>query len=163
AYLNNKAATTEGKTSDGWFKTGDIATRDDEGFIDRRKESIKYKAFQVAPAELESVLLTHPDIADAAVIGVQSKEEVTELPRAYVVHAKPDAIRDELRKAAFCREVEIWIQKQVAWYKYLRGGVIAIDIIPKSASGKILRRELKEMAKREFGKQKSADRRKVKL
>ncbi|KAF7334756.1 4-coumarate--CoA ligase-like 7 [Mycena sanguinolenta] len=77
---------------DGWFKTGDILFRDKDSFfylVDRKKELIKYKGFQVAPAELESVLLTHPEIADVAVIGVESHEQATELPRAYVVHARP--------------------------------------------------------------------------
>lgn len=84
-YLNNVAATKDAITPDRWFKTGDIAIRDPEGFyyiVDRRKELIKYKGFQVPPAELESVLLTHPEIADAAVIGVDSVKEATELPRS---------------------------------------------------------------------------------
>ncbi|KAK2463157.1 hypothetical protein APHAL10511_004812 [Amanita phalloides] len=152
AYLGNKAATDDVITPDRWFKTGDIAIRDADGFyfiVDRRKELIKYKGFQVPPAELECVLLTHPDIADAAAIGVYSEKEATELPRAYVVHAEPGAVQSEHRRVAFAREVENWIQKQVARHKYLRGGVVVVDAIPKSASGKILRRELRERAKRE--------------
>ncbi|KIL68813.1 hypothetical protein M378DRAFT_70443 [Amanita muscaria Koide BX008] len=159
-YLNNKAATEDSITSDEWFKTGDIATRDDEGFyyiVDRRKELIKYKGFQVPPAELESVLLTHPEIADAAVIGIHSTKAATELPRAYVVHAKPDEIGLENQKVAFCREIETWIQKKVARHKYLRGGVVILDIIPKSAAGKILRRELRERAKQELVGQDSGE------
>lgn len=159
-YLNNKAATEDSITSDEWFKTGDIATRDDEGFyyiVDRRKELIKYKGFQVPPAELESVLLTHPEIADAAVIGIHSTKAATELPRAYVVHAKPDEIGLENQKVAFCREIETWIQKKVARHKYLRGGVVVLDIIPKSAAGKILRRELRERAKQELVGQDSGE------
>jgi acyl-CoA synthetase (AMP-forming)/AMP-acid ligase II len=160
-YLNNKAATEAAITPDGWFKTGDIATRDAEGFyyiVDRRKELIKYKGFQVPPAELESVLLTHPDIADAAVIGVNSATQATELPRAYVVHAKPNAISLEQNKSAFCRNIERWIQEKVAKHKYLRGGVIVVDIIPKSAAGKILRRELRERAKQELAGRDPAER-----
>ncbi|KAG5721096.1 putative 4-coumarate--CoA ligase 1, partial [Termitomyces sp. T112] len=83
-YLNNAAATKDSITPDEWFKTGDIATRDSEGFyyvVDRKKELIKYKGFQVAPAELEGLLLNHPDVADAAVIGVYSESRATELPR----------------------------------------------------------------------------------
>ncbi|KAM6502495.1 AMP binding protein [Amanita muscaria] len=159
-YLNNKAATEDSITSDEWFKTGDIAMRDDEGFyyiVDRRKELIKYKGFQVPPAELESVLLTHPEIADAAVIGIHSTKAATELPRAYVVHAKPDEIGLENQKVAFCREIETWIQKKVARHKYLRGGVVILDIIPKSAAGKILRRELRERAKQELVGQDSGE------
>ncbi|KAG9127779.1 hypothetical protein FRC07_009367 [Ceratobasidium sp. 392] len=83
-YLNNPTATQNSITPDGWFKTGDIAVRDRDGFytvVDRLKELIKYKGFQVPPADLENVLLTHPDIVDAGVIGVNSEEQATELPR----------------------------------------------------------------------------------
>jgi len=152
-YLNNPEATTNSITPDKWFKTGDIAIRDSDGFyyiVDRRKELIKYKGFQVPPAELESVLLTHPDIVDAAVIGVDSAKEATELPRAYVVHALPDLAKSPQSKAAFERSVQGWIKTQVAHHKYLRGGVVAIDVIPKSAAGKTLRRELRERAKAEL-------------
>ncbi|KAF8340904.1 AMP binding protein [Amanita rubescens] len=156
AYLGDKAATTEAFTSDGWFKTGDVAKRDVDGFyyiVDRRKELIKYKVIDIAPAELESILLAHPNIKDAAVIAVQSTKEATELPRAYVV-PKPNAVRDI---PAFCRDVEDWTNEKIAWYKHLRGGVVIIDIIPKSVSGKILRRELRERAKREIEGHDSAD------
>ncbi|KAL0581335.1 hypothetical protein V5O48_000711 [Marasmius crinis-equi] len=151
-YLNNPAATQNSVTPDRWFKTGDIATRDKEGFyyiVDRRKELIKYKGFQVPPAELESVLLTHPDIADAAVIGVESVAEATELPRAYVVAANPGKVAAKEDKAAFAMGVAKWMESKVAKHKYLRGGVVIIDAIPKSAAGKILRRELRERAKTE--------------
>jgi acyl-CoA synthetase (AMP-forming)/AMP-acid ligase II len=150
-YLNNRAATKDAITPDKWFKTGDIAIRDKDGFyyiVDRRKELIKYKGFQVPPAELESVLLTHPEIADTAVIGVNSAKEATELPRAYVVPAHP--LNTEAKKAAFSKNIKDWIQTKVARHKFLRGGVIVIDIIPKSAAGKILRRELRERAKKEL-------------
>ncbi|RDB25422.1 4-coumarate--CoA ligase-like 7 [Hypsizygus marmoreus] len=152
-YLNNPTATKESITPDGWFKTGDIAIRDSEGFyyiVDRRKELIKYKGFQVPPAELESLLLTHPDIADAAVIGVESAKEATELPRAYVVHANPEKVKTEAAKITFQQSVRKWTQEQVARHKYLRGGVVVIDSIPKSPAGKILRRELRERAKTEL-------------
>ena len=87
-YLNNPKATENAITPDGWFKTGDIAVVDNEGFftvVDRQKELIKYKGFQVPPADLEAVLLSNKDILDVAVIGVDSEEEATELPR-YVSH-----------------------------------------------------------------------------
>ena len=102
-YLNNAKATKDSITPDGWFRTGDVCTRDEEGFyiiVDRRKELIKYKVrfslpilssnlatnahpqgFQVPPAELESILLSNKDVADVAVIGIDSREEATELPR----------------------------------------------------------------------------------
>ncbi|CAL1711282.1 unnamed protein product [Somion occarium] len=149
-YLNNEEATTNAITPDGWFKTGDIAVRDKDGYwyiVDRRKELIKYKGFQVPPAELEAILLTHPQIVDVAVIGINSEKDATELPRAYVVHAK--AIRGDAARQ-FGKEVQKWIQSRVARHKYLRGGVIVIDAIPKSAAGKILRRELRELAKKEI-------------
>ncbi|KAK1232165.1 hypothetical protein PQX77_004713 [Marasmius sp. AFHP31] len=151
-YLNNPTATENSITPDGWFKTGDIAIRDKDGFyyiVDRRKELIKYKGFQVPPAELESVLLTHPDIADAAVIGTDSVAEATELPRAYVVAANPARLTTQDSKSAFSQSVAKWMESKVAKHKYLRGGVVVIDAIPKSAAGKILRRELRDRAKTE--------------
>jgi len=159
-YLNNEAATRDSITPAGWFKTGDIAVRDSEGFytiVDRRKELIKYKGFQVPPAELESVLLTNPEISDAAVIGVDSLKEATELPRAYVVAADPGAVKSEADKKAFALKVQNWVRTQVAKHKFLRGGVIVIDSIPKSPSGKILRRELRERAKGELAGRDPAD------
>ncbi|KAJ7721954.1 AMP binding protein [Mycena maculata] len=151
-YLNNAEATRNAITPDGWFKTGDIATRDNEGYyyiIDRRKELIKYSGFQVPPAELESVLLTHPDIADAAVIGVESVERATELPRAYVVHAHPEKVVSAQARAKFANGVAKWMETQVANHKFLRGGVSVINVVPKSAAGKILRRELRVLAAQE--------------
>ncbi|KIJ65890.1 hypothetical protein HYDPIDRAFT_109959 [Hydnomerulius pinastri MD-312] len=150
-YLNNPSATTSSITPDGWFKTGDIAVRDAEGFftiVDRRKELIKYKGFQVPPAELESVLLQHHELADAAVIGIESKEEATELPRAYIVPSRPVSDQDS---APFAIGVQEWVAKRVAAHKRLRGGIILVDRIPKSAAGKILRRELRERASTEIG------------
>ncbi|KAG6891499.1 hypothetical protein C0992_005638 [Termitomyces sp. T32_za158] len=155
-YLNNAAATKGSITPNGWLKTGDIATRDPEGYyyiVDRRKELIKYKGFQVPPAELEALLLNHPDVADAAVIGVYSEGQATELPRAYVVHAHPEQLRTKTDSVAFQQDVRKWTQEHVARHKFLRGGVVVIDVIPKSASGKILRRELRERAKLELNGQ----------
>ncbi|TFK74033.1 AMP binding protein [Pluteus cervinus] len=152
-YLNNPTATVDAITKDGWFRTGDIATRDVEGFyyiVDRRKELIKYKGFQVPPAELESVLLTHPDVADCAVIGVESVREATELPRAYIVAADLKKVKTPEQKKALELQVQKWITTKVARHKFLRGGVVVIDIIPKSAAGKILRRELRDRAKEEL-------------
>jgi len=160
-YLNNPTATKNSITEDGWFKTGDIAELDEDGYyyiVDRRKELIKYKGFQVPPAELEAVLLTHPDIADAAVIGVDSPKQATELPRAYVVHAHPERVKADAEKRKFQQDVAKWIQGRVAKHKFLRGGVVVIGIVPKSAAGKILRRELRDQAKKELaGKDPSDD------
>jgi 4-coumarate--CoA ligase len=98
---------------------------------------IKYKGLQVAPAELEALLLTHPKILDAAVIGVDVPG--TEVPRAYVV----------AQKGLTEQEVKDFVKGQVADYKNLRGGVVFLDVIPKSPSGKILRKDLRVLAKAE--------------
>lgn len=146
-YLNNPTATAEAITPDGWFKTGDIGVRDKDGFftiVDRRKELIKYKGSQVAPAELESVLLQHAEVADAAVIGIESKEEATELPRAYITPSRPLSSQEA---SSFALGVQDWVSQRVAPHKRLRGGVVIIDKVPKSAAGKILRRELRDRAK----------------
>ncbi|CAE6532713.1 unnamed protein product [Rhizoctonia solani] len=153
-YLNNPSATANSITPDGWFKTGDIAIRDSEGFftiVDRLKELIKYKGFQVPPADLENVLLTHPDVVDAGVVGVDSVEQATELPRAYVVHrAGYNSFKSQAERDAFGKEVQTWIQSKVARHKFLRGGVSVVEAIPKSAAGKILRRQLRDLAKKEM-------------
>ncbi|RDL36925.1 Acetyl-CoA synthetase-like protein [Venustampulla echinocandica] len=141
-YLNNPAGTANALTADGYFKTGDVGHQDKAGnfFItDRVKELIKYKGFQVPPAELEGLLLGHPDVDDAAVIGVYNAEQATEVPRAYVVPRK--GIEGTKEKE---RDIMQWIEKKVASHKKLRGGVVFVDDVPKSASGKILRRVLKE-------------------
>ncbi|KIJ36336.1 hypothetical protein M422DRAFT_34299 [Sphaerobolus stellatus SS14] len=152
-YLNNPEATRDAITPDGWFKTGDVAIVDKDNFfqiVDRKKELIKYKGFQVPPADLEAVLLTHPDVLDAGVIGVHSEVEATELPRAYVVpRGGVAAFKTVAEKDAFSHAIQSWIQTRVAKHKYLRGGVVLIDTIPKSAAGKILRKDLRELAKRE--------------
>ena len=138
-YLNNPEATASTLDADGWLHTGDIGHIDEHGHlhvVDRLKELIKYKGFQVAPAELEALLLTHPDVADAAVIGVPD-EEAGELPVAFVV-AKPDRNPTEA-------EVRAFVAGQVATYKQLQR-VTFVDAVPKSASGKILRRVLRDQA-----------------
>ncbi|TQE61471.1 acyl--CoA ligase, partial [Leptospira interrogans] len=90
-YLNNPEGTANALTADGYFKTGDIGYQDADGnfyITDRIKKLIKYKGFQVAPSELEGLLVSHPSIDDVAVIGVYDKDEATEMPRAYVVPKK---------------------------------------------------------------------------
>ena len=134
-YLNNEEATAATVDSDGWLHTGDIAVVDSDGFfeiVDRLKELIKYKGFQVAPAELEALIITHPQVNDVAVIGVPD-EEAGELPKAYVV-AGDDLDHDELME---------WVAGQVSPQKRVRL-VEEVDEIPKSPSGKILRRVLKD-------------------
>ncbi len=104
---------------------------------------LKYKGLQVAPAEIENLLITHPRIQEAAVVGVNLPEDPgTDLPRAYVV-AKPSEISEE--------EVKDYVKQRLAPYKQLRGGVVFVEEIPKNAIGKMLRRELRERAKKELG------------
>lgn len=132
-YLNNPKATARVIDKENWFHTGDVAVVDEEGYfriVDRVKELIKYKGMQVAPAELEAVLFSHPGIADAAVIP-SPDEEAGEVPKAFVV------LRDELT----ADEIMAFVAERVAPYKKVRK-VEFIDQIPKSASGKILRRVL---------------------
>jgi len=136
-YLNNPAATAATIDEDGWLRTGDIGRVDEDGYwyvTDRLKELIKYKGFQVAPAELEAVLLTHSAIADAAVIPIPD-EEAGEVPKAFVV-LQPE-------RTATVQEIIDYVGRKVAAYKRIRE-VEVIDTIPKSPSGKILRRELRD-------------------
>jgi acyl-CoA synthetase (AMP-forming)/AMP-acid ligase II len=153
-YWKNEAATRDAITPDEYFKTGDVGYQDrDHNFYitDRVKELIKYKGFQVAPAELEGKLMDHPGINDVAVIGVTDEEQHTEVPRAYVVPAHADKTGEQ--DAA---QIVEWLSARVAHHKKLRGGVRFIDEIPKSAAGKILRRVLKEKAKDEEEEKKKA-------
>ena len=137
-YLGEPDKTADTITGDGWLLTGDIAKIDDDGYIyitDRLKELIKYKGFQVAPAELEDVLCTHPDVVDATCIPSEC-EEAGEVPRAYVVLSKEGALTEQ--------QVQDYVAERVAPHKRLRGGVVFTDAIPKTASGKILRRVVVE-------------------
>lgn len=134
-YLNRPEATAATIDEEGWLHTGDIAYADSDGYfyiVDRLKELIKYKGFQVAPAELEALLLTHPAVADAAVIP-SPDEEAGEVPKAFVV----------LKAKADEEEIKSFVAERVAPYKKLRF-VEFIEQIPKSPSGKILRRILKD-------------------
>lgn len=136
-YFRNKEATEQTIDKEGWLHTGDLGYFDEEGriyVVDRLKELIKYKGYQVAPAELEGLLVTHPQIMDAAVIPYPD-EEAGEIPMAYVVRKVGTSVTGE--------EVQSFIAKQVAPFKRIRK-VAFIDIIPKAASGKILRRELRQ-------------------
>ena len=138
-YLDDPENTSECLSEDGWLRTGDVARYDEDGFFyitDRMKELIKVRAYQVAPAELEALLLTHPLISDAAVIPVPD-ELSGQLPRAYVVLKNDVQQEDTLEE-----DMKEWVKERVVAYKRLEGGVRFIDEIPKSASGKILRRIL---------------------
>jgi 4-coumarate--CoA ligase len=136
-YLNNETATAATIDDDGWLHTGDIGHVDSDGYwfiVDRVKELIKVKGFQVPPAELEALLITHPAVADVAVIGVPD-EEAGERPKAFVV-LKPGV-------DASAAEIQAFVAEHVASYKRL-SEVAFVDAIPKSPSGKILRRLLRD-------------------
>jgi 4-coumarate--CoA ligase len=156
-YMDNPDKTRECLSEQGWLLTGDIAHYDNDGhfFItDRIKELIKVRGYQVAPAELEALLLTHPEVVDVAVIGV-TDEYSGELPRAYIVrrHApSPASDGDDCNasqdsKVVTESDLYEWVKERVAGYKRLDGGIIFTDAIPKSASGKILRRVLRDQLK----------------
>ncbi|GFF53249.1 hypothetical protein IFM58399_09523 [Aspergillus lentulus] len=139
-YWRNKKATEECLTSDGWLKTGDVAYIDDDNkwhIVDRKKELIKVKGNQVAPAELEGLLIEHPDVADVAVIGIPHGND--EQPRAYVVL--------QAGKEAAPEEIANFLNSRVSRIKRVTGGVVFVDSIPKNPSGKILRKVLRDMDK----------------
>ncbi|CAG8508153.1 16160_t:CDS:2, partial [Acaulospora colombiana] len=146
-YLNNKDATDSVMDKDGFFHTGDIAIMDEQEnlyIVDRVKELIKYKCFQVAPAELEEILVSYPAVLDTAVVGVYCEEDATEYVLAYVVLQTGYEQSPEL-----ITKIKEYVSDRVAPHKKLKD-VIFIDQIPKSASGKILRRILREKAKVEY-------------
>jgi acyl-CoA synthetase (AMP-forming)/AMP-acid ligase II len=139
-YLGQPEATAELVDKEGWLRTGDIGYADEDGalyIVDRLKELIKYKGRQVAPAELEAVLLSHPAIADAAVLP-SPDEKAGEVPIAFIV----------LKKAATAIEIMDYVAERVAPYKKIRR-VEFIDEIPKSPAGKILRRVLAQRVRQE--------------
>lgn len=136
-YLNNEAATLATIDEDRWLHSGDIGYYDDKGsftIVDRIKELIKVKALQVAPSELEEVLLQHPKVKEAGVTGVPH-DRFGEAPRAYVVTSSP----------ASEKEIHEFVASHVAPHKQLAGGVVFISELPKTDSGKILRRKLREL------------------
>ncbi|XP_064097868.1 uncharacterized protein LOC135209141 isoform X2 [Macrobrachium nipponense] len=136
-YHNNPKATAETIDSEGWLHTGDVAVHEDGFFsiVDRIKELIKVKGYQVSPSELEEELLKHPAVMDVGVVGVED-ERAGELPRAYVVRKTQITTED----------IMDYMKERLAPYKQLKGGIRFLDALPKNATGKLLRRELKEMA-----------------
>lgn len=157
-YLNNDKATRE-TFQDGWVRTGDealvrVGPKGTEHFfiVDRIKELIKVKGLQVAPAELEAHLLDHPAVADVCVIPVPD-EAAGEIPKAYVVKAASVGMEENDRMVI--RDIQKHVEKEKARHKWLKGGVEFIDVIPKSPSGKILRRLLRDRD-REARRQKRA-------
>jgi acyl-CoA synthetase (AMP-forming)/AMP-acid ligase II len=146
-YLDDPDKTAECLSKSGWLRTGDVASYDEDGYFfikDRIKELIKVRGFQVAPAELEELLLTNDLVNDVAVIQVPD-EESGELPRAYVVLRETPGDEEATKTSIY-----EWAKEKVVPYKRLDGGIIFTDVIPKSASGKILRRLLRDQVKEEF-------------
>lgn len=143
-YWRNEKATNDSFDEQGFLRTGDVAICDEKGWywiVDRKKELIKVKGFQVAPAELEAVLLEHEDIADAAVCALQHEHE--ELPRAYVV------LKESAKGKVKEKDIVEWTAQRVAKHKRLEGGVSFIDEVPKSPSGKIQRKVMRGWAARD--------------
>nr|AYC35386.1 4-coumarate--CoA ligase [Vaccinium corymbosum] len=135
-YLNDPEATERTIDKEGWLHTGDIGYIDDDEeifIVDRLKELIKYKGFQVAPAELEALLIAHPNISDVAVVPMKD-EAAGEVPVAFVVRANGSKISED--------EIKQYISKQVVFYKRINK-VFFTDTIPKAPSGKILRKDLR--------------------
>ncbi|KAJ5623714.1 hypothetical protein N7510_000023 [Penicillium lagena] len=168
-YWKNEEATVAAIVEqDGrrYLRTGDVGFEDENCnfFItDRVKDLIKYKGFQVAPTELEGKLACHPLVQDAAVVGIYDNSANTEVPRAYIVHAtrggqgcnKETGVPHDHQSLRDAKEIKDWFMTKVASHKLLRGGVRFVDQIPKSAAGKILKSEIKNMAKRENMPQRS--------
>lgn len=139
------SVTTEALTRDGWLRTGDVGTLDPDGTLcitDRIKELIKVRAYQVAPAELEALLCSSDAVADAGVVGVHDNDEATEWPRAYVVARDQDLDKAGLERLA--HELKALVESHTARYKWLVGGIVFVKTIPKSPSGKILRRVIRD-------------------
>lgn len=157
-YYGNEKATKESWDEEGYFHTGDVIEvrrhKDPETgkeeqlmyVVERLKELIKVRGFQVAPAELEGALLEHPEITDAAVIGLPTKgQDDTELPKAFVVRREGSSLTEEAIMAH--------MKERVARYKQLTGGIEFVESIPKLPSGKILKRILREEAKKKLMQQ----------
>ena len=135
-YLNNPEATAATVDADGWLHTGDVAIIDEFGhmtIVDRLKELIKFKGFQVAPAELEALIITHPKVADVAVIGI-ADDEAGEVPKAFVTAVEGETVTLE--------EIQALVAEHLVSYKQIKV-LEVIEAIPKSAAGKILRKELR--------------------
>lgn len=145
-YFSNPEETKASFTADGFFRTGDIVTVDPRTgeftIVDRLKELIKYQGFQVAPAELEGVLVSHPKVAAAAVVGRYDKYSATELPCAFV-ELSIDA--NGQPEDALMQELDAFVRSKVSHHKFLRGGIYFVEKVPVSASGKILRKEVRSM------------------
>lgn len=153
-YHNNPEATDQALTAKGWFRTGDIGHQDVKGSLfitGRAKDLIKYKGFQIAPDELEQVLLSHEAVADVAVVGIQEGKGKGEMPRAYIVLHASLPLNGEQEAA---ERIIAWMGSKVAPCKRLRGGIQFVESIPRNASGKILRRMLRKQEERAMSRSK---------
>lgn len=145
-YYNNLKATQEMFDSENYMRTGDVGYFDKKMnlyIVDRVKELIKYKGYQIAPAELEDVLLTHPKVKDCCVIGVPDNASGEELVKGFVV-LDVEGTLTKLQEQDMLKDIKEASQKKLAPYKHFRGGIETIDVVPKSATGKILRRLLRD-------------------
>ncbi|GAA5881995.1 hypothetical protein JCM16303_003499 [Sporobolomyces ruberrimus] len=150
-YHNKPEATAEtlvkDENGDIWLKTGDIAHYDDDGccyITDRIKDLIKVKGLQLAPAEMEESLRTSPLVADAGVTSIYDDNEATEYPRAYVVPNDKECLVPGPKATKFAHDLRAFVESKHASFKWIRGNFVIVDQIPKSPSGKILRRLLKD-------------------
>ncbi|KAJ5447490.1 hypothetical protein N7445_002311 [Penicillium cf. griseofulvum] len=146
-YKDDPKATEEAMLEPGWYRTGDIGYLDLEGFliiVDRIKDVIKYKGFQVSPTELEEIIGQHPVVADAAVTSVWDDTEATEIPQAFIV-PKVKVFSSDREKVS--QEIQTMVTSKVSGYKRLRGGVLFVDQLPRNPTGKLLRRELRGLAR----------------
>lgn len=142
-YFKNAEATKNTFSKDGWLKTGDMGYYNEDSrfyITDRIKELIKVKGFQVAPAELEEIIRNYEGVADACVIGVPH-EFYGEVPRAYVVQKNGTTVDSN--------KLSEYVASKVTSFKKLEGGVALVDAIPKNASGKLMRRQLRLMYEQE--------------
>lgn len=140
-YINNEAATKEA-FRDGWLCTGDVLKVDEDGFMwltGRKKELIKYKGNQIAPAELEEVLLGHPMVNEAGVCATWDERRETEVPVGYVNFTQSVELG---KRGSVLTEIKEFLEGRVAPHKSLRGGLFYLDELPKGPTGKLQRRDL---------------------
>jgi acyl-coenzyme A synthetase/AMP-(fatty) acid ligase len=141
-YYRNPEATADTFDSEGYVHTGDLFKRDQDGlftYVDRSKDLIKYLLHHIYPSEIEKIIMTHSAVVDCAVIGVYSSEFATELPRAYVQLVEGEAEKKDMK-----RELLEYAHSQLSDAKHLRGGIVFIDSFPRTPSGKIQRRFLRD-------------------
>ena len=136
-YFNNEQANKEAFSGD-WFRTGDVVVTDEDGdifIVDRIKDMIKVKGYQVSPTELEAEIRLAPGVADVAVIGVPD-HAAGEVPRAFIVTSSSDVTAESIQE---------FLSGRLAKYKQLKGGIVILDTLPKSPTGKVLRKELRTL------------------